>query len=357
MVVLRDRKAALALMAWFRKHARRMDWRETDDPYRIWVSEIMLQQTRVDTVTPYYRRFVAAFPTVRALARAPLDAVLKAWEGMGYYSRARNLHKAARLVLAGYGGRLPFSAEELMKLPGVGRSTAGAIAAIAFRRDVPILDANVKRVVARLHAVREDVRKAAVERALWGYSRRMILPGKGRETALAMMDLGSTVCTPKSPDCPSCPLAEWCEARRMGIQESIPRKFAGKSVPHRERGIAVIRDRRGRFLVRRRPESGLLGGLWELPGCYGKPGKAMEKGLARALDEEAGIGIEVMGRSGAVRHAYSHFRVTLHAYRCRKTGGKPRSGRGWKWVTPAELEELAMPRADRRLLEQEGGGR
>jgi len=341
-----------ALMAWFRRSARRMDWRETDDPYRIWVSEIMLQQTRVSTVTPYYRRFLAAFPGVEALARAPLGAVLKRWEGLGYYSRARNLHKAAGILRERHACLIPSSVDALMALPGVGRSTAGAIAAIAFRQDVPILDANVKRVLARLHAVREDVRKASVERTLWEHSRRTILPGKGRETALAMMDLGSSVCTPRAPDCPACPLAKWCEARRLGIQESIPRRPAKKTLPHRERAVAVIRNRQGKILVRRRPESGLLGGLWELPGGGKTAGETLTGALARELRKGLGIDVEIEGKFAALRHGYSHFRVTLHAYRCRKTKGKVRSSRDWKWAAPAELEGLAMPRADRKILEQ-----
>lgn len=347
----RTRGAPPALLAWFRRAARRMDWRETEDPYRIWVSEVMLQQTRVGTVTPYYRRFLSSFPTVKDLAEAPLDRVLKAWEGMGYYSRARNLHKAAGILLAERGGRLPSSVDELMTLPGVGRSTAGAIAAIAFRQDVPILDSNVKRVVARLHAVREDVRSPAVERSLWGYSRRTILPGKGRETALALMDLGSMVCTPRNPRCPACPLARWCEARRRGLQDSIPRRPAKRILPHRDVVVAVIENREGKILIDRRPEHGLLGGLWEFPGGKRETGETLRGALAREIREEMGVRIEVLGKIGTIRHVYSHFRMTLHAYRCRKAGGSVRSAREWRWATPSVLAGLAFPRADRKLLE------
>jgi len=345
------REESLALMAWFRGSARRMDWRETEDPYRIWVSEIMLQQTRVDTVTPYYRRFLAVFPTVKALAEAPLDRVLKIWEGLGYYSRARNLHKAARILQGEQGGRLPASVEALMALPGIGKSTAGAIAAIAFRQDVPILDSNVKRVVARLHAVREELRRPAVERSLWEYSRRMILPGKGRETALAMMDLGSIVCTPRNPGCSACPLARRCDARRQGLQEAIPRKPAKRILPHHDVVVGVIGNREGKLLIDRRPEDGLLGGLWEFPGGKRKPGETLAGALAREIREELRIDIEVLDKIGTIRHGYSHFRVTLHAYRCRKAGGRVRSSRERRWVKPEELESFAFPRANRKLLE------
>jgi A/G-specific adenine glycosylase len=338
-------------MAWFRRAARRMDWRETEDPYRIWVSEVMLQQTRVDTVAPYYRRFLSSFPTVKALAEAPLDRVLKAWEGMGYYSRARNLHKAAGILLAERGGRLPDSVDELMALPGIGRSTAGAIAAIAFRQDVPILDSNVKRVVARLHAVREDLRSSPVERSLWEYSRRAILPGKGRETALALMDLGSTVCTPRNPRCGACPLSPGCETRRLGLQGSIPHRPAKRILPHRDVVVAVIGNREGKILVGRRPDLGLLGGLWEFPGGERERGETLTGALAREIREALGVRIEVLGKIGTIRHSYSHFRMTLHAYRCRMAGGSVRSAREWKWTAPGEAAELAFPRADRKLLE------
>jgi A/G-specific adenine glycosylase len=328
-----------------------MEWRETEDAYRIWVSEVMLQQTRVGTVTPYYRRFLSAFPDMKALAEAPLDRVLKVWEGLGYYSRARNLHKAARILVDGHGGRLPASVDALMDLPGVGKSTAGAIAAIAFRQDAPILDSNAKRVLARFHAVRADLRRPPAERDLWEYSRRMILPGRGRETALALMDLGSMVCTPRNPRCPACPLARRCESRRRGIQESIPRKPAKKILPHRDVVVAVIADREGRLLIDRRPGEGLLGGLWEFPGGKREPGETLTGALAREIREELGIGIEVLGKIGAIRHAYSHFRVTLHAYRCRKAGGRVRPGDALRWVAPADLGNFAFPRANRKLLE------
>ena len=345
------RAASRALMAWFRRSARKMDWRETEDPYRIWVSEVMLQQTRVDTVLPYYRRFLSSFPTAKALADAPLDRVLKAWEGLGYYSRARNLHRAARILREEHGGRVPAEVEALMALPGVGRSTAGAIAAIAFRQDVPILDANVKRVVSRLHAVREELRRPAVERSLWEYSRRMILPGRARETALAMMDLGATVCTPRDPACHACPLARWCEARRLGWQAAVPRKPAKKTLPHQDVVVAVVGNREGKLLVGRRPDHGLLGGLWEFPGGKREPGESLARALLREIREELGVRIEVRRKIGTIRHAYSHFRVTLHAYRCGMAGGRIRLNREWRWAGPEELAGLAFPRATRKLLQ------
>lgn len=327
-----------------------MDWRETDDPYRIWVSEIMLQQTRPGAVTPYYRRFLAAFPDLETLAAADPDAVLKAWEGLGYYSRARNLHEAARIVLSDHGGALPDSVDELIALPGIGRSTAGAIAAIAFRRDVPILDANAKRIVARLHAVRGDLRRREAERKLWDFSRRLILGGKGRETALALMDLGSAVCLPRNPRCGECPLAPCCAARRKNLQDAIPRKTGKAARPHRDIVAAVIAGRGGRILIGRRPDFGLLAGMWELPGGERREGESVPEALLRRIGEKYGIGVAITGRLDPIPHGYSHFLATLHGFRCVVTRGEVRTGRNLRWVGPRELERHAFPGVYRKLL-------
>jgi A/G-specific adenine glycosylase len=347
----RLRAISRRLLAWFGRSAREMDWRNTDDPYRIWVSEVMLQQTRVETVTPYYRRFLSAFPTVRALAEAPRDRVMKLWEGLGYYSRARNLHRAAEWVARENGGRLPEDPESLAALPGIGRSTAGAIAAIAFRKDVPILDANAKRVIARLFAVSEPLSRPYVECRLWELSRGLIEPGKGRETALALMDLGAMVCTPRRPDCPACPLRALCEGHREDLQEAIPAKAAKKDLPRHDVVVAWIADGKGRVLVGRRPERGLLGGLWELPGGRRKSGETREEALRRELRQGWGMGVEVGERIASVPHGFSHFRITLYAYRCRRAGEGPRTEREWRWVRRKDLTVLAFPRACRKMIE------
>ena len=347
----RLRSISRRLLAWFRRSAREMDWRNTDDPYRIWVSEVMLQQTRVETVTPYYRRFLSAFPTVRALAEAPRDNVMKLWEGLGYYSRAINLHRAAEVIARENGGRLPEDPEALAALPGIGRSTAGAIAAIAFRKDAPVLDANAKRVIARLFAVSEPLSHSPVERRLWELSRGLIEPGKGRETALALMDLGATVCTPRRPDCPACPLRAHCESHRQGLQETIPAKSAKKDLPRHDVVAAWIVDGKERILVGRRPERGLLGGLWELPGGRRKSGETREEALRRELRKGWGMEVTVGGRIASVPHAFSHFRITLHAYRCKRTGGGPRTQREWRWARRKDLTGLAFPRAYRKVID------
>ncbi len=345
------RAIAHALLGWFDPSRRRMPWRETRDPYRIWVSEIMLQQTTVAAVVPFYERFVAAFPTVAALAAAPPDAVMKLWEGLGYYSRARNLHRAATIVVARHGGCLPSTAAALAALPGIGRSTAGAVASIAFGRDEPVLDGNVRRVVARLLGMGGDLSRPAPLRALWDASRKLILPGRGRETALALMDLGNLVCTPRGPRCPSCPLARHCRARRDGTADEIPFKARRKPLPRFDIVVAVIEDGGGRVLIGRRPDAGLLGGLWAFPGGKREKGETLEAALAREVAGDLGIGVAVGKKIGAVRHAYSHFRVTLHAYRCRPARRGLPAPRGTKWVALSSLGAYALPRTNRKIAD------
>ncbi|MGE5189570.1 MAG: A/G-specific adenine glycosylase [Gemmatimonadota bacterium] len=341
--------AARRLLAWFDPSRRPMPWRETRDPYRIWISEIMLQQTTVAAVLPYYERFLAAFPTVAALAAAAPDAVMKAWEGLGYYSRARNLHRAAKIVAGRLGGELPSTAGELAALPGIGRSTAGAIASIAFGRDEPVLDGNARRVAARLLGLRGDLARPASLRALWDASRALVVPGRGRESALALMDLGSLVCTPRSPRCPDCPLRRSCRARREGTVEAIPFKAARKPLAHRDIVVAVIEDAAGRVLIGRRPDGVLLGGLWAFPGGKREEGETLEAALAREIEGDLGVPIAVGDKIGAVRHAYTHYRVTLHAYRCRLSHGAPAASRNAKWVAPSCLAEYALPKSNRRI--------
>ena len=254
------------LLRWAQKHLRDLPWRiEPRDPYRVWISEMMLQQTQVATVIPYFRRFTERFPTVEALAAAPLDDVLKLWEGLGYYARARNLHRAARQVVAEFDGHLPDTVEELSTTARHWPYTAGAIASIAFGRDAPVVDGNVKRVLCRVYAIRGDARRPAIQKKLWALAATNLPKGKAGRWNEAMMELGATVCSPRSPRCDECPLAEVCRARALGIQEQLPTKATQKRLPHYDVTAAVIR-KRGRVLIAQRPVGGMLGGLWEFPG-------------------------------------------------------------------------------------------
>lgn len=328
-----------------------MAWRETRDPYRIWISEIMLQQTRVETVAPYYDRFLLKFPDVVSLSKAELDTVLKAWEGLGYYARARNIHRAARVILERHGGLFPRTAEELKALPGVGRSTAGAIAAIAFGADEPILDANVRRVVARLYAVEGDLRSSAAQGVLWERSAGLVRKGRGRDTALAMMDLGALVCRSNGPRCGECPLQALCSSFLRDLQDSIPAKPSRKSIPHRDVVAAVFRRKDGALFLVRRPSSGLLGGMWAFPSGTPAPGESLEETVRRSVREALHLRAGIQRKVGIVRHAYSHYRITLHGYLCKTVPGALPGGDGTGWLHPRSRETFALPRADRRLVE------
>jgi len=346
-----DAWISAALLRWFKTAARPMAWRETRDPYRIWVSEIMLQQTRVETVAPYYDRFLLEFPDVRSLARAELGAVLKAREGLGYYSRARNLHRAAGILVARHGGEVPRTVEALMALPGIGRSTAGAIAAIAFGADVPILDANARRVVARLYAVEGDPRSGRVEKVLWERSALLVRRGKGRDTALAVMDLGAVVCLPNAPRCRECPLRSRCSSCLRGLQDSIPPKRAKKTVPQYDIVAALFRRADGSLYLMRRPSDGLLGGLWSFPSGRRDPGETLEDALRRSLREKLRVRAVIQREVGAVPHAYSHYRITLHGFFCETSRGALPEGEGTGWLPGHGDGTFALPRADRKLLE------
>jgi A/G-specific adenine glycosylase len=371
------------LLAWYRKHARELPWRASTrnsaqrgavDPYRVWVSEIMLQQTRVEAVRPYFERFLRRFPIVRRLAAAPLEDVLKAWEGLGYYSRARNLHQAAKIIVRDHGGRLPGLAAELLRLPGIGRYTAGAIASIAFGLDEPVLDGNVARVLCRLLCIRGDPSRPATRERLWRAARELLPPGKAGDFNQAMMDLGATVCVPGRPRCEGtgvvglrsksaktqasqtgggrCPIADACAARRLGLQNELPLRRTRKAVPHQTVVVGVIWKGDRVLVARRRPE-GLLGGLWEFPGGKVEPGETLEQALRREVREEVGIEVRVLGERMAVRHAYTHLRITMHVMECRHASGRARAIEcaAVRWARRAELEGFAWPAANRGILE------
>jgi A/G-specific adenine glycosylase len=338
------------LVGWFNGHARDLPWRRQRTPYRVWVAEVMLQQTRVETAAPYYERFLERFPTVNALAAAPIEAVLKAWEGLGYYARARNLHAAARRVVAESGGQVPDTFDELVALPGLGDYIAGAIASIAFGRPVVALDGNARRVLARLFALEGDPARAPTRRRLQTLAEDLLPaqePGRFNE---ALMELGATVCLPRAPRCTSCPLAETCQAHRQGREEAFPQRSPRRAIPHYDVSAAVV-AKDGRILVTQRLHDDFLGGLWEFPGGKREEGESMEACLARELEEELGIEVEVKQRLSRFQHAYTHFRITLHAYHCHLLRGTPRclECADLRWVTPAELDELAMSAADRRI--------
>jgi A/G-specific adenine glycosylase len=310
----------------------------------------MAQQTRIATVIPYYEDFLARFPNVEALAAAPLDDVLKVWEGLGYYGRARNLHRAAALVCERYGGRLPAEPGELRSLPGVGAYTAGAIASIGFGRPEPAVDGNVRRVLSRLHDL-EDPSPARLEELARDWIRRA--GGAAATVNQAFMDLGSSVCRPRGPLCDQCPLAGECFARANGTVSLRPPPRRRAPLPHHDIAAAIV-WRGPRLLISRRPEDGLLGGLWEFPGGKVEADETPAEAARREVREEMGIEVRVLGPAAVVQHAYSHFRITLHLFHARWLAGGVgcTTSPSRRWLPPAELESYAFPAANRAIIDR-----
>ncbi|MEM6453573.1 MAG: A/G-specific adenine glycosylase [Acidobacteriota bacterium] len=340
-----------ALLAWYRRHARDLPWRRTRDPYAIWLSEVMCQQTRVETVIPYYERWLAALPTVDDLAAADEDRVFKLWEGLGYYRRARNLHRAAQRVVAD--GGFPIAAVDWMDLPGVGRYTAGAIASIVHGEPAPVVDGNVKRVFARLFAIDDSIDASATIRRLWSIAEALVDPEDPGAFNQALMELGARVCTPRRPQCLTCPLSSMCAARAAGRQADLPVRRAKRAVPHRD--VALARVRRGaRVLLVRRPPDGLLAGLWDFPHAFVEAGESPADALHRAL-AEIGLALPADAACDAplaeTDHAFTHLRVTLRLYDASTAAGSI-DGESLDWVATDALRARALPTATRRLLDQ-----
>jgi len=346
------------LLAWWDAHRADLPWRRTDDPYAIWVSEIMLQQTQIATVIPYYERWLARFPTVLALAEASLDEVLKLWEGLGYYSRARHLHAAAQTVVDEWNGRLPQTVPELMTLKGIGRYTAGAIASIAFAQPAPVLDGNVTRVLTRLFDIDEDVTQTATKKRLWQLAADLVPNARPGDYNQALMELGQQICLPAQPLCLLCPLSDHCRARRRGTQLERPVRPPRKNTPHYDVVAGVIWEKdvepgpKNRFLIAQRPLDGLLGGLWEFPGGKQEEGETLPQALQREIAEELAMEIEVETLLTRVKHAYTHFRITLHAFQAWHKKGRPQHVGvvDHAWVTLSDLDDYAFAVTDRKII-------
>jgi A/G-specific adenine glycosylase len=349
------------LLAWYQINARDLPWRQPPgqpvlpDPYRVWISEIMLQQTQVDTVIPYFLRWMDRFPSIYELARATEQDVLSIWEGLGYYSRARHLHQAARLVVNEAGGQLPADREALLRLPGIGNYTAGAIASIAFGRDEATLDGNIRRVLARVYDLCEPAQLPAGTRRLWELAWQNLPAGRAGDFNQAIMDLGASLCTPHNPACLLCPISQICLARELGVQEQRPVLKPRPIVPHIAVAAGVI-ERDGTVLIARRPPNGLLGGMWEFPGGTLEEGEDLPACLVRELTEELGVLVEVQQDFGVYQHAYTHLRVTLTAFLCRLVSGEPQAldADEIRWVLPQELKDFPMGKIDRQIAKKYG---
>jgi A/G-specific adenine glycosylase len=341
------------LNRWYSEKGRTLPWRETTNPYLIWVSEIMLQQTQVDTVAPYFQRFCTRYPDLAQLAAASEDEVLKLWEGLGYYARARNLLSAARQIMAHHNGSFPRDFSHICSLPGIGESTAGAIASAAFGQAHPVLDGNVKRVFLRLANCDSDGSRAPVHRQLYAVAKALVC--RAEDPFIhnqALMDLGATVCVPNQPRCQQCPLAGQCHGLEAGRAAQLPIKMKRKPVPHYTIAVGII-QRGGQVYIQRRPSKGLLGGLWEFPGGKQESGESLRETVVRELAEELGIEVTVGQEIASIRHAYSHFKITLHAFLCTIAKGDPTpvAATEGRFVERDELRRFAFPQANRKILE------
>jgi A/G-specific adenine glycosylase len=341
-------RIAQQLAAWYGRSRRDLAFRRTRDPYAIWVSEVMLQQTQVSSMLPYYERWMQRFPDVHTLASAPEETVLATWQGLGYYSRARRLQAAARAVVERHGGKLPSSREDLTRLPGIGDYSAGAIASIAFGQRVPVVDGNVVRVLCRYFGLKGDPTRAPLKARLWQLAEELVPARAPGDFNQALMELGATLCTPRSPRCTECPWRAGCTARRQGLSEMLP-ELPKRREPTLVRAVAaVVKRKQGLLLCRLAADAPRWAGLWVLPTVELGARETPEHGVARAVRELAGASVEVGRRLTTLTHTITRFRITLEAYECRIERGRLSAGAAWR--QPAELAELALPAPHRKLL-------
>ncbi len=342
-----------ALVAWYLDNQRALPWRNTDDPYSIWISEVMLQQTQVNTVLPYYRAFLIKFPTVKRLARAKLQEVLKIWEGLGYYARARNLHRAAGIVHREFNGVIPADWETFHKLPGVGDYIAAAVLSIAYDQPYAVVDGNVKRVLARLQCIDVPANIAASAKTFRTTAENLKdnrVPGTYNQ---ALMELGALICKPKAPLCETCPVQLFCEAYETGTVPAYPRKTARRPTPLYHIAVGVV-IKNGRILITRRKTDGLLGGLWEFPGGKIKKGEKAKSACIREIKEEVNLTIKKVEHLAQVKHAYTHFKIIMDVFCCEYLAGRvKRNGPvDHRWIKMRAIDRYPLPKANHKFLPQ-----
>ncbi len=341
---------ASRLLHWFSQSARPLPWRENRNIYRVWVSEVMLQQTQVETVIPYFHRFLENFPDVVALAKAPLEDVLKRWEGLGYYARARNLHRAAKQIVEKFNGQIPDTPEQFQSLPGIGPYICAAVMSIACGHAIPVVDGNVLRAACRIFALKDDISQPATRKKVATCLEKEIPETQPGDFNEAIMELGATICTPKTPKCPRCPVREHCLAQRENRVSEIPVKTPKPPTPEHRVVVAVIFNKNKQILIQKRPENGLLGGLWEFPGGKVETGESPEEALKRECREELTIDVEIENEIATIRHAYTHFKIILTAFSCKISTGTPTGPRPLRWAKMADIKKLPFPKANHKLF-------
>ncbi|MFH2219030.1 MAG: A/G-specific adenine glycosylase [Pseudomonadota bacterium] len=339
------------LIAWYGENQRKLPWRETDDPYRIWVSEVMLQQTQVNTVLPYYQRFFLYFPELKHLARADLQDVLKAWEGLGYYARARNLHRSAKIVFEKYGGKIPENPSRFRELPGVGNYIAAAVMSIAFCQPHSVVDGNVKRVIARLLQLDAPVNKSVSYGKFKAVSDRLLDTRNPGIFNQAMMELGALKCTPRKPDCSTCPIIFFCRAHHAGTVNEYPKRVKLPPTPEYHIAVGVV-YKNGHVLITRRKSEGLLGGLWEFPGGKVRKDESAETACLREIKEEVNLSVEIASFLTRVKHAYTHFKVRVDVFCCKYIAGdvQLKGPVDYQWIELYEIEQYPFPKANHKFI-------
>lgn len=338
------------LLQWFQGSQRKLPWRQHYTPYEVWISEVMLQQTQVKTMLPYFERWMQELPDPASLAAAEEERVLKLWEGLGYYSRARNLKKAAEIIMSEHGGVFPKEHKAILNLPGIGPYTAGAICSIAYEQDEALVDGNVIRVLARLADYREEVKTPH----FWSAARELLPSGQARDFNQGLMELGALICTPRSPKCETCPLQKHCKARAVGSEEGIPKKKV-KAKTAIQVAVGIIRKpNTNTFFIQKRAAKGLMAGLWEFPGGKVEGGESAEQALQREILEEVGVSIQNVRPFMRIKHAYTSFLVDLNCFICDyESGGvELTAATDHKWVTPQEMSDFPFPAANVKLIQR-----
>jgi len=340
-------------MAWYSARQRDLPWRKTADPYSIWVSEVMLQQTQVATVIPYYHHFLGRFPTIFELAHADLQEVLRSWEGLGYYGRARNLHKAAGIVVQQHGGTIPNRWEDFRSLPGVGDYIAAAVLSMAFNRPHPVADANVRRVLSRMLLIEDPVNRSTATGRFLEAADRFLDHRRPGAINQAMMELGALVCRPQHPLCRACPVTDWCSAHKSCQVAEFPKRTARRPTPVYPTAVGVV-FKGGRVLITRRKPEGLLGGLWEFPGGNIRDGESPETACIREIKEAVNLTACVDSRLCRLRHAYTHFRIVMDVFCCSYVSGRVRLNgpMDHRWITLEQTAAYAFPRANHKFMPQ-----
>lgn len=345
------------LLTWYDANARLLPWRSFPTPYRVWVSEIMLQQTRVETVLPYFERFLTRFPDLESLSSANLEEVLRLWEGLGYYSRARNLHRAAQIVFSEQSGQIPAQAVELEQLPGIGHYTAAAIASIAFGEPAAAVDGNIKRIYSRILALQEALGSARFEKTIQKHAQAVLPTDRPGDFNQALMDLGSDLCLPRQPLCLACPVQNYCLAFSQGVQNDLPNRIKKAPVPHHEVCVAVIQFD-GKVLLNQREQKGLLAGLWEFPGGkLEQSDNSLQDCVKRELLEKSGLEIAITEEIGVFKHAYTHYKITVHAWQASMLSSPPLVlPENLHWVPTADLPAYPMGKVARLVADRISSG-